>query len=331
MTRCWRLSVLLLLLGLEACSADPVRRHVWTTYERELVRLEAAGDYEGRVALVDRGLKDEHLAGDDRATLQVEAALSLAAMGRDDAATARLDDAEAKARSTLSRERVELTRLRLGWDQDRARRFLIQRPRAAAWGAVFEDWLRGIVAGQRREDLHQLLRDTSTHPPASRCLILYRYALSSLGEAPDMALECFDEVVSLDCARSVDAEHEAMAELARQLRWDELARRGEETQAPTVAWLACRLLEHARGHDVHGELGDHDERCEACLASFVERFPHSGKVDDAWWFQAEYRRAAGDMDAASALLQRIVDERPDSGRAARARRDLDELRGRARP
>lgn len=107
MTRYWRPSaplLLLSLLALEACSADPARRHAWTTYERELIRLEAAGEHEQRIALADRGLADPVLCADDRATLQIEASLSMDALGRRDEALTRLDDAARVGATLLARE-----------------------------------------------------------------------------------------------------------------------------------------------------------------------------------------------------------------------------------
>lgn len=298
-----------------ACSADPQRTRVWIDYERELVRLEAAAQHDERLALARRGLADPQLTTDERCRLRVEAARSLTRLQRAPEAQVELDAARSEASGPACAERAALAGLTLWPSPVDARAFLVAHPHASAWAAVLGDLVQGLDDAAALAQLDDLVQRTDD--PAARCVLRLEIARRLQVREPERALAIFDDVASAGCARSPNAAIEAVALLALSQRWSDVQARGDHATDEAVAWTACRALAGAP---------DATTRGAACLEGFAARFPASRKVDDAWYLLAERAEAAGDLPTARALYRRIVDERPDAGRAARARQRLEELR-----
>jgi len=313
-------SFAVLVILVASCSADPRREHVWSTYERELVRLEGAGQLEQRLELARRGLLDPQASSEDRCRLRLEAGRTLQALSRPAEALAEVRAAAAEQASRACAERVDLLLLRLDGTPVTSRTFLVNHPRSPVYAAVLDDLLHGLGPAEAVAQLNDLL--ARTDDAAARCVLRLQLARRLQTTEPARALGLFDEVATAGCARSADAAVEAVGLLADQGRSADVRARFESTDDEAVAWRACRALERgADGADLSGD----------CLTTFATRFPSSRKVDDAWFLAAEKAAASGDSASATTLYRRIVDERPDAGRAAQARRRLEELRSPARP
>lgn len=303
-----------------ACSTDPRREHVWGTYERELVRLEVSGQPEQRLALARRGLDDPQASAGDRCRLHLEVARALIALEHPAEARAAVAAAASGEPDPACAERADLMALRLERTPVAARTFLVNHPRSAVYAAVLGDLLHGLEPAAAAAQLADLAERTDDE--AARCVVTLELARRLAGPQPERALALFDQVAEARCARSPDAAVEAVSLLATLERYPALRARFEATDDEAVAWRACRALERAPSPaDPPG----------ACLGTFALRFPSSRKVDDAWFLMAEKAASAGDATTATTLYRRIVDERPDSGRAARARLRLEELRSPTRP
>jgi hypothetical protein len=298
-----------------ACSADPQRARVWVDYERELVRLEASARHDERLALSARGLADPQLTADVRCRLRVEAARSLASLQRAGEARAELEAARAEATGPVCSERAALVSLALWPSPVEARAFLVAHPGSPSWVTVLGDLLSGLDAAGALGQLDDLVERTDD--PAARCALRLELARRRQAHEPERALAILDDVAAAGCARSPGAAIEAVALLALLQRWSDVRARFDQATDEAVAWTACRAL--ANAPDAYSRETD-------CLQSFAARFPASRKVDDAWYLLAERAEATGDLPTARTLYRRIVDERPDAGRAARARQRLEELR-----
>lgn len=303
-----------------ACSADPQRTRVWVDYERELVRLETSAQHAPRLALARRGLADPGLTADERCRLRVAAARSLAGLQQPAEARVELDAARTEAGGAACTERAALAALRLWPSPVDARAFLVAHPHATAWTAVLGDLLGALDDGSALGQLDDLVERSDD--PAALCVLRLESARRRQAREPERALAILDDVAAAGCARSPNAAVEAVALLALLERWDDVQARYDRATDEAVAWTACRALSRAPQAAT---------REAACLEGFPARFPSSRKVDDAWYLLAERAEAIGDLAAARTLYRRIVDERPDAGRAARARQRLEELRSPARP
>ena len=309
-----------MLFGALACSADPVRARLWQTYERELVRLEATGDHEARRQLALRGAADPQAGAEERCRFHLEAARALQQLERPTEALDELAAAGREPASEACTERADLALARSAGTPVAARAFLVNHPRSTAYAAVLADVLRGLDDAAAAAQISDLAGHTDD--PAARCVLHLELAKRLSIEQPEHALALADEVATASCARSPDAALTAVHLLADLQRWPDVQARFDAAADDTLAWAACRALERAP---------DGDARSAACLASFATRFPSSRKCDDAWFFLAERAEHVGDAPAALDLYRRIVDERPDSGRAAQAGRRLQELRAPTRP
>lgn len=317
----WRSWVLITLITFAACSAaptNPVGRHRWQGYERALIRLEAEGDHAGRRTLIAEGLADPMLGPDARARLLIERAR---VHGEDrHAALLDLDAACDLARLDDTRQRAALTRLAIDPSEAARRSFLARFPASPHAHTVLVDLVRAAPPERRLAlllDLSRACLDRSL-----RCHVLLRAGALARDERPALALEIFDTVGAADCSRAADARLSAGRLLAAQGRWGDLRARQSDEQQESVAWALCRLLDGAPEPEQEGLV---------CLARFAERFPGSRHVDDAWFWLAERYHATGHTARAVALFEKIIHERPDSGRAAYAQRRLQALRPDAGP
>jgi hypothetical protein len=221
-----------------------------------------------------------------------------------------------------SEERVALERLDQAPSPAADLRFLKRFPCSPFFPVVLERMLAPLAPEEALPVLLHLARHT---PDAgNRCAAYLKAGQVAAPQAPEVALHVYTAVAGQPCARAAQARLERVALLTHLGRWEEVARHARTSDDQAEVWSACRALGQAPPPDATGSAGTASRR-EACLSDFAARFPESDHLDDAWYHLAELALARGEREAAAGLLRRIVDERPQSGRAAAAARRLQEV------